>query len=362
MKIILCLSLILVSQILAQTCSEYCDMFMLANCSGYTDKPNCMAICAAFPIGTVNDTGNNTIGCRLYHAGVANMSTGQDKLDHCFHASPSGGKVCGTPCQSYCSLMGFSCNATANNPFPDAAFCAAACANYDQGGDASTTAGPTVFCKIYHATVSIGDKSHCEHAAPSGANLCGSRCEMYCGISNKTCTANNKIYNTYSDCMAFCEPMTNGTVADRGNDTKDCRIYHAVAAHLDPVLHCKHASASGGDLCGKWCDVYCNLAQSACTGANKLYDTPALCQTACNGIVKTGVPGATSGDSLQCRIYHLGVASQTAALATVHCPHAAVISKDGVCGAAAPTSKTETTGNAFAIVFSTLTLLGVLLF
>jgi len=342
----------------------------------YSNMTNCMDICASFMLG-LNDTAaeatNATVGCRTYHASVANSTTDAlMKADHCWHAGPSGGKQCGTPCRAYCDMMKQSCNAAANNPFSDDAFCLSACSLYDIAGNASTVSGANLWCKIYHVTASFGgDKSHCTHASPSGAGLCGNRTENYCMIVNQTCTGTNALYTSMTSCMDFFNHLTtDGAVSDRGGDTRDCRIYHGIAAKaLNDVSHCQHASHSGGNVCGTWCDVYCNLAISACgnNGTNMLYADPASCKTACAGIATAGKIGDANGDSIQCRIYHLGVASQSPANAVIHCPHAKVVSKDNTCGpAAAPTttvgpSKTAT-GNAYAIVLSTLTLVGVLLF
>jgi hypothetical protein len=47
----------------------------------------------------------------------------------------------------------------------------------------------------------------------------------------------------------------------------------------------------------------------------------------------SGAMGATSGDSFECRNYHAGVASGSAALAVVHCTHTSALSADSVCAA-----------------------------
>jgi hypothetical protein len=57
-----------------------------------------------------------------------------------------------------------------------------------------------------------------------------------------------------------------------------------------------------------------------CTGSNAVY-TAAMCMTKCALIPTSGQPNDTSGDSVQCRIYHLGAA---AADPVLHCPHAQI--------------------------------------
>jgi hypothetical protein len=69
------------------------------------------------------------------------------------------------------------------------------------------------------------------------------------------------------------------------------------------------------------CEVYCTANIVACTGANKQYDGKAACLTACANFPTTGKDGDTSGNTLQCRIYHTGAAATDPAL---HCPHTGV--------------------------------------
>ena len=58
---------------------------------------------------------------------------------------------------------------------------------------------------------------------------------------------------------------------DTTGNTIGCRLYHAGAAAADPVLHCPHAGPTGGNVCGSWCDNYCQLmAQETEPGVNAL--------------------------------------------------------------------------------------------
>lgn len=77
-------------------CATYCTQ-VTANCTAanaqYDDMADCMAYCTdvAWPAGADTDTTGNTLGCRLYHVGVA----AGDPATHCGHAGPTGGSVCG---------------------------------------------------------------------------------------------------------------------------------------------------------------------------------------------------------------------------------------------------------------------------
>ncbi|MCA1663868.1 MAG: hypothetical protein LC659_06305 [Myxococcales bacterium] len=127
-------------------------------------------------------------------------------------------------------------------------------------------------------------------------------------------------YMDAATCNATCMTAAAwpaGTAADTGGNTIGCRLYHAGAAAAAPSTHCPHAGPTGGDVCGSWCDNYCQLMAKNCTGSNAVYDA-ATCMTKCATIPTNGNTNDTSGNTIQCRIYHLGVAATDPAL---HCAH-----------------------------------------
>jgi len=369
MKAVALLLLFIVAYIYCvPSCETYCD-HMEANCNitngGYNDRAHCESICEAFPAGLDADTSGNTLGCRVYHA---NAAAGDPDL-HCPHASASGGggsPSCGTMCEAYCNISALACGTSgANSFYTSYDFCAKACAQFSTTGTVATQAGTSLHCRIYHASVAIlSPVPHCAHASFSGDGPCGTKCENYCELSAKTCTGTNTLFNPATNCPGFCATLPPGNFTDRAGNTVDCRIYHAVAAVglSDAATHCPHAShASVDGVCSTTiCDNYCDLALSVCTGVHELYATRTACMTACAAIPKTGLFSAQSGNNIQCRIYHLGAASALNDRAT-HCPHG---SKEGggVCGTTAPTANTETKGDAFAIIVSTLMLVVSMLF
>lgn len=150
-------------------CDTYCTIIGPA-CQGefaqYTSDASCLAACAALPVGAITDTAGNTLGCRIYHAGVA-----LDAPDpHCYHAGPSGGDVCGTPCESFCAMQAVVCTG-ANQQFADEAECLTACGTLTDDVEFSTaeTASDTLACRLYHLTVAAQDAAsattHCPHIA-----------------------------------------------------------------------------------------------------------------------------------------------------------------------------------------------------
>ena len=329
------------------TCAEYCAAVSTA-CTGddaqYASEADCLTYCqdlGKLPAGSKDDTAGNTIGCRLYHAGVA---AGEGMAaTHCPHAGPTGGDVCGTWCENYCHLADSNC--TGNNAlYGSEADCATACAAFSTDGALGAADGDSVQCRIYHLGIAGGDgaaATHCPHGAPDGGDVCvepeppAPTCEAYCAEVTGACTGEYAQYASEADCLTWCKDLGKlpaGTADDTAGNTIGCRIYHATVAAQpgNAATHCPHAGPSGGDVCGSWCTNYCHLATANCTGDNAIYPNEDKCLEACLGIPEDGTPGATDGDSIQCRIYHLGVAGADAASAATHCPHGA-LDGGGVC-------------------------------
>jgi hypothetical protein len=156
-------------------------------------------------------------------------------------------------------------------------------------------------------------------------------CSDYCTKIIAACGAGDggsrQQYSSADACNSYCSTNAKwpvGTATDTSGNTLGCRSYHAVAAMTNPILHCPHAGPSGGNTCGSWCDNYCQLALANCTGANKLYDTTAACMTACAPLSTQGFPNDATGNTVQCRIFHVGLAGGSDSLAAMECPHGKV--------------------------------------
>ncbi len=333
------------------TCEAYCAAITDA-CTGdnlqYADETACLTYCGAsaqLPLGTSEDVDGNTVGCRIYHAGVASTSD-ENAAIHCVHAGPTGGDVCGAWCDNYCHLAQTNCSDD-NALYSDSAACDAACADFPATGAAGDVDGDTVQCKIYHLGVagSDGDDSaavHCPHGGIDGGDVCVApvlppTCAEYCAAVQAACTDDNAQYASEDACNAYCQDWAQipaGALSDTGGNTIGCRLYHAGVASAsedNAVVHCPHAGASGGDVCGTWCENYCHLAETNCTGDDALDFGDGDCPVACTGYGVDAAPGSVDGDSVQCRIYHLGVAgSDPPDSAGVHCPHGG-LDGGGVC-------------------------------
>ena len=112
--------------------------------------------------------------------------------------------------------------------------------------------------------------------------------------------------------------------AASGN-TVACRQRNAELASEtgEPAAHCPAAGPGGDGICGPDCLGFCTLLAEYCTQLMSF--TVAECVQACVDVPVLAEPynvNIQSGDSLQCRLYHVSAASLDPA---THCVHAAGI-------------------------------------
>ena len=159
-------------------------------------------------------------------------------------------------------------------------------------------------------------------------------CAAYCALVQQACGQDAPQYDGEADCLDYCTvrgKLPVGSAGDQSGNTIGCRMFAAGMATNGgiPAVWCVKAGPSGGMTCGTFCENYCHLAQANCTGDNELYASTGDCTQACAAFpIATGPTSVNpaSGDSVQCRIYHLGLAGADASAATTHCPHGAAAS------------------------------------
>jgi hypothetical protein len=315
------------------------------NCNNHYDSlESCLKICVAFPVGDVTDSMVNTVGCRF------NMSMAAvDNSSLCDYAGPSGGGVCGSLCEAHCNM-------TTNCSAADFPTCMAVCSLYNATIPMGDTESNSFACRFKFAMDAVlSDNAedmylYCGRSSPNGGDTCGDTCDNYCAYSAQFCPGT---FEDNSVCLNYCYQVPEGAWNDTAANTRGCRMYHTVAAYLTQLpIHCKHAAPSGENYCGSWCEVYCQLALSNCVNANQLFENETQCMTACALFNDKGRATDASGDSVQCRIYHLGVAGTSVNNANEHCPHANVTSAGGICSGEVttapptPTSGAATSGTA----------------
>jgi hypothetical protein len=157
-------------------------------------------------------------------------------------------------------------------------------------------------------------------------------CAEYCDLFMASCALSPEFANG-TDCLKYCE--TFGQIpagvagADSGNSL-GCRITELEKATADGfdgkmIDSCRAAGPSGGNVCGTWCENYCHLAIKNCSDEPTFFETFNECTEACSQFPTDGEVASAKGDTVQCRIYHLGVAGDDlSGGAGVHCPHGSV--------------------------------------
>jgi hypothetical protein len=170
-------------------------------------------------------------------------------------------------------------------------------------------------------------------------------CTVYCNIVHDNCTGALSQYAFWpNDCTQLCAIWESGNPGDTTGDTRECRIYHAGAAQggvANATFHCPHAGPLGGgvgfcvapdagDTPSAICASFCQLDLGRCQGL--AYEGPADCEQACLGYPYTGGGVTTdTGDSLDCRVYHLEYAAYYYNIGdpdagATHCTHTAPVS------------------------------------
>lgn len=143
----------------------------MTNCTtNYTQYPSmdsCLGSCAGFPSGNPGETTGNSRACRAYYATGANSGP----PSYCARAGPTGGNVCGTLCEGFCSIVQNSCTAL-NQAYANLTACMGSCDVFAAGAggyNTSATLGDTLECRVYQATVAATadgglEAAYCPHA------------------------------------------------------------------------------------------------------------------------------------------------------------------------------------------------------
>lgn len=158
--------------------------------------------------------------------------------------------------------------------------------------------------------------------------------ESFCKENLATCTADNGQYTDEATCITVAKSFTAGTPGEKTGNTLECRVYHTTAAKTAAAMHCGHSgllggdldpTTAGGDLCGDGVEAFCKLAVATCKGVTGGYPDEATCAAEAKTFPKStaqfSITKDTTGNTFNCRAYHLMAATKDAASATMHCPH-----------------------------------------
>ena len=204
----------------------------------------------------------------------------------------------------------------------------------DGGTDGSGGGSSTVT-----STTSSGTGSSSSSSSSGTGGGSGISCLSYCQTIAKNCTGINAEYISLDVCMAMCATFDPGQPGDMTNDSLACRQGHALEAATDPITYCQQAGPLAAGPCTTPCSAFCLLDFNLCGPHNVFpFDGGTKdCKTECEGFpylisansTDAGPAGDIlflSGNTLNCRIYHLESAYNPAdpnAIA-LHCPHTAV--------------------------------------
>lgn len=170
-------------------------------------------------------------------------------------------------------------------------------------------------------------------------------CSAYCQGIAAACTGANAQYATDQQCLNACKLFPVGSTGETSGNTLACRIYHTkLAVSASPVPHCLHAGPYGFGGCGDEKDNFCALALGYCSADGGFtgtapYATLAECTTAAGTFAHVdagaspsafSASGPTSGNTFDCREYHLITAFKSSGPApsdqATHCNHPGVVS------------------------------------
>jgi hypothetical protein len=166
-------------------------------------------------------------------------------------------------CMSYCTTIMANCSG-ATQQFGGMDQCMNSCKAFPMG-TAADMMGNTLGCRIYHAGAAKADPmTHCKHAGPGGAGVCGANCDGYCQIAMMYCTSANmaQVYTDLNDCKTTCAKfpdmdsfnVTDTTLQDK--NSVECLLYHVQEASAAPADHCngdlaKPEAGAGSTTCNK---------------------------------------------------------------------------------------------------------------
>jgi hypothetical protein len=149
-------------------------------------------------------------------------------------------------------------------------------------------------------------------------------CESFCDVVADACpqeeTESYAVYDSTFTCLRQCESYALGIAGDDTGNTLACRMTHALIARDFPgerAGSCPAAGPGGDGVCGSNCEGYCALMLNTCD----TFADAEQCLAECAHVPDLGgfEVSQNEGNSVQCRLYHLGAAL---ASPTFHCPHA----------------------------------------
>lgn len=145
-------------------------------------------------------------------------------------------------------------------------------------------------------------------------------CRKYCDLVMSNCTGDDAQYASMDECIAFCARLppvqTSRDAEEKRAASVACRQYWADSpARTNPTSYCLAAGPFGGNVCGDRCTAFCSVVLTACAPDSGLaYTSQPECASDCANFSYRdagtdgggeGPAGPKTGDTLNCRLYHL---------------------------------------------------------
>lgn len=179
------------------------------------------------------------------------------------------------------------------------------------------------------------DAPHTDASDDEDAGPIPGACTPYCTQVMDVCKGINQQYPTIGTCFNACRYFPPGDPDDLTENSLNCRTIHTIVGSTTPQDadgHCLHCGIYGYGGCGNPCDPFCTIAMDWCgrTAAGAPFADMADCQAKCAtwedapGPTMVGVlyssNGPTTGNTRDCRQYHLTTALRSKADREIHCP------------------------------------------
>ncbi|MEY2929701.1 MAG: hypothetical protein RL033_450 [Pseudomonadota bacterium] len=150
-------------------------------------------------------------------------------------------------------------------------------------------------------------------------------CLSYCDTIMAGCTDANAQYASPTACLLVCEKLPVGTPGATSGNSVECRNSKAALALStgEGANYCFTAGPGGGGVCGQDCDGYCSVMMASCREFSTVSQCTADCSIVPNlaqsSVVQTYNTSMQSGNTVQCRLFHVTASTLDPVL---HCPHA----------------------------------------
>ena len=155
----------------------------------------------------------------------------------------------------------------------------------------------------------------------------GNLCTQYCEEIGRSCRGDSLQYADDEQCLRVCALFDEGSLDDEGKNTVGCRLRYAFNARYEAGASCWRAGPGGDGYCGSNCEGYCTIMLAACTpetASPYYFDDFETCVAECDSLPQIpyiqGDPSVLSGDTVQCRTYHVTTAVMFDT--EEHCGHA----------------------------------------